>query len=135
MKTVTKSIGKTVSFLSGPFLAFCPACNIAPLVTSVGQSTFLVAYAKILGPVTVVLIIISLFSFYYTYKRVHHNIFPFIFALIGGLSYVYINFIDKFGSTFFMFFGLLFLIIASAIDFNLRFSPQRIVSRMCIGDC
>jgi len=131
MRNFTYSIGRTLSFLSGPFLVFCPLCHWAPVIATAGQSTFLIAYAKILGPLTVILLVISLFSFYYTYAKVHHNILPLILASLGSIGYAYINYLNPLGSTFFLFFGLLFLILASGIDFNLRFSSERILNNQC----
>ena len=93
-KSIIYVVGKFISFLSGPFIAFCSLCNFGAVILTAGQSTFVLAFAKIQGPLILVLLAISIFSFYITYSQVHHNRLPLIFAT-GLKPFVKGSFIGK----------------------------------------
>lgn len=129
--SVANSIGKTISFISGPFIAFCPLCHWGPILLTAGQGTFFLAFAKILGPLILVMLFISVISFYFTFAKVHHNRLPLILAILGSSGIIYINHINNLANPFFLIFGLLFLTLAAGIDFNLRFSTKGVIQRGC----
>lgn len=124
-KSVFSSFGKFISTITGPFIAVCPVCHWAPVIITAGQSTFLLAYARILRPLVIIIIVVSLLSFYLTYAEIHHNKLPLIFATLGALGIVYINYINNFGNVIFLFLGLVFFTTASLTDMNLRFYTRR----------
>lgn len=121
-KSIMHSAGKFISFISGPFIAFCPLCHFGAVILTAGQSTFLLAFAKILGPLILVLLAISIFSFYITYSQLHHNRLPLVFAILGAGGIIYIDYINNFAHPFFFIFGIISFLLATLIDFNLRFS-------------
>lgn len=120
-KDVLHSAGKFISFISGPFIAFCPLCHFGAVILTAGQTTFLLAFAKILGPLILALLAISIISFYVTYSQVHHNRLPLIFAILGAGGIIYINYINNLAHPFFFIFGIILFLFATLIDFNLRF--------------
>lgn len=129
--SIANSVGKTVSFISGPFIAFCPLCQWGAVILTAGQGTFFLAFAKILGPLILFMLFISVISFYFTYTKVHHNRLPLVLAILGSSGIIYINYINNLGNPFFLILGLLFLTLAAGIDFNLRFSTKGVAQRGC----
>lgn len=118
-----KSVSKVISWFSPTFLAVCPACYWAWLVTFYGQTTLIMTYGKILSPLVVVLLIISTGSFYLRY-RLYHNKIPFILSILGTIFYIYGNFINPMHYLF-QFAGMFTLGIAALFDFNLGFNIKK----------
>lgn len=121
-KSIVHSVGKFIAFISGLFIAFCPLCHFGAVILTAGQSTFLLAFAKILGPLILILLAISIFSFYITYSQLHHNRLPLVFAILGASGIIYIDYINNFAHPFFFIFGIILFLFAALIDFNLRFT-------------
>lgn len=124
-KSIMYSAGKFISFISGPFIAFCPLCHFGAIILTAGQPTFLLAFAKILGPLILILLAISIFSFYVTFTQIHHNRLPLIFAILGASGIIYIDYINNFAHPFFFIFGIILFLFATLIDFNLRFASRQ----------
>lgn len=123
-KSIVHSAGKFIAFISGPFITFCPLCHFGAVILTAGQGTFLFAFAKIIGPLILLLLAISIFSFYVTYSQIHHNRLPLIFATLGASGIIYIDYINNLAHPFFFFFGIILFLLATLIDFNLRFTSR-----------
>lgn|SRR3990167_10654162 len=115
-------LGNFVSWIATPLVAMCPLCTFTAAFIAVGQVSFLFALAKVLTPILVVLILISVLSFYLSYRS-HQNIYPLAFSILGGAGVIYAN-IASGVSILFLVMGILFLSSAALIDLNLRMSRR-----------
>lgn len=120
MNKILKSLGNLMSWIATPLVAMCPLCTFTAAFIALGQVSFLFAIAKVLAPILIFLISISIFSFYLSYRH-HHNRYPFLLSLIGGSSLIYAN-LTYSGNVLFQIVGILLLSTAALIDLNLRFN-------------
>lgn len=96
----------------------CPLCTFTAAFIALGQVSFLFAIARILVPILIGLILISVFSFYLSY-RTHHNPYPIIAAVVGGSLLVYSNSVALVNVLYQMA-GILILSSAALVDLNIR---------------
>lgn len=130
MKKAFSKVGNFISWIATPLVAICPLCTFTAAFIALGQVSFLFALARVLIPILIVLISISILSFYLSYRS-HRNILPLLLSIIGGFSLVYANLV--FGvSVILQIVGILFLSSASLIDLNLRLN-KRESCNACIG--
>src|SRR3990167_83260 len=115
-------LGNFVSWIATPLVAMCPLCTFTAAFIAVGQVSFLFAIAKVLTPILVVLISISILSFYLS-VRSHKNLYTLDLSILGGIGVIYGNIVPE-ASIFFQVFGILFLSSAALIDLNLRMSRR-----------
>ena|SRR3990172_1082965 len=123
-------LGNFVSWIATPLVAMCPLCTFTAVFLALGQVSFLFALAKVLTPILIILISISVLSFYLSFRS-HKNIYPLILSILGGTSVTYAN--VAYGvSILFLVTGILFLSSAALIDLNLRLS-RRENCEACLG--
>src|SRR3990172_10011972 len=109
-------LGDFVSWIATPLVAMCPLCTFTAVFIAFGQVSFLFALAKILIPILIGLISISILSFYLSYRS-HKNIYPLILSVLGGAGVIYANLASGV-SILFLVMGILFLSSAALIDLN-----------------
>lgn len=130
MKNPFSSLGKFISWIATPLVAMCPLCTFTAVFIALGQVSFLFTLAKVLTPILIGLISISVLSFYLSYRS-HKNIYPLLLSILGGTSVIYAN--VAYGvSIVFLVTGILFLSSAALIDLNLRLS-RRENCEGCLG--
>jgi len=122
MKNLSSGFGSFISWIATPLVAMCPLCTFTAAFIALGQVSFLFSLAKVLTPILIGLISISVLSFYLSYRS-HKNIYPFILSVLGGSSVVYAN-VAYAPTILFQVFGILFLSSAALIDLNLRMSRR-----------
>ncbi|MDP2721025.1 MAG: hypothetical protein Q8O75_03740 [bacterium] len=122
MKNLSSGFGNFLSWIATPLVVMCPLCIFTAAFIAVGQVSFLFALARILTPILITLILISILSFYLSYKS-HKNLYPFAFSLIGGAGVIYAN-VAVAPTILFQVFGILLLGTAALIDLNLRLSKR-----------
>lgn len=94
MRNTKLFLGKSLPFATALWAAFCPICYIAPLLIGAGAGSTLIFTALIGEKLLIVLILISLLGFYFSY-RIHKSLFPIAIGIIaGGFMYYgrYINY-------------------------------------------
>ena len=112
-----------ISWIATPLVSICPLCTFTAAFIALGQVSFLFAIARVLIPILFVLISISVFSFYLSYRS-HRNPYPFLAAVFGGAILIYGNL--AFGaSIFFQMIGILLLSSAALVDLNIRLSNEK----------
>ena len=122
MRNLLENLRHIVSWIATPLVVMCPLCTFTAAFIAVGQVSFLFALARILTPILITLILISVLSFYLSYRS-HKNLYPFIFSLIGGAGVIYAN-VTVAPTILFQVFGILLLSTAALIDLNLRFGRR-----------
>lgn len=118
MKGILESFGKFISWIATPLVAMCPLCTFTAAFIALGQVSFLFAIARVLVPILIGLILISVFSFYLSYRS-HHNRYPIIAAIVGGGLIVYSNSVALV-SVLYQIAGILILSSAALVDLNIR---------------
>lgn len=118
MKRILRGLSKFISWIATPLVAMCPLCTFTAAFIALGQVSFLFAIARILVPILIGLILISVFSFYLSY-RTHHNPYPIIAAVVGGSLLVYSNSVALVNVLYQMA-GILILSSAALVDLNIR---------------
>ena len=115
-------LGNFVSWIATPLVVMCPLCTFTAAFIAVGQVSFLFSLARVLTPIVIGLISISILSFYLSYRS-HRNIYPLVLSISGGAGVIYAN--TALGvSILFLVMGILFLSSAALIDLNLRLSRR-----------
>ena len=122
MRNWLENLRHIVSWIATPLVVMCPLCTFTAAFIALGQVSFLFALAKVLTPILIGLISISVLSFYLSYRS-HKNLYPFVFSLIGGAGVIYAN-VTVAPTILFQVFGILLLSTAALIDLNLRFSRR-----------
>lgn len=123
MNKIFKSSGNLISWIATPLVAMCPLCVFTAAFIALGQISFLFAIARLLVPILVVLISISLLSFYLSFRS-HRNPYPLVLSVIGGVSLIYSN--VAFGASILIqVLGIVLLSAAALIDLNLRLNKRR----------
>ena len=122
MKSLLLNLRNFLSWIATPLVVMCPLCTFTAAFIALGQVSFLFALAKVLTPILIGLISISVLSFYLSYRS-HKNLYPFVFSLIGGAGVIYAN-VTVAPTILFQVFGILLLSTAALIDLNLRFSRR-----------
>lgn len=122
MKKALSGIGNFLSWIATPLVVMCPLCTFTAAFIALGQVSFLFAVAKVLVPIIIILVTISVFSFFLSYRS-HRNRYPLILSLIGGSSLIYANLST--GNVLFQMIGILFLSGAALIDLNLRLNRRQ----------
>lgn len=122
MKKSLSVVGNFLSWIATPLVAMCPLCVFTAAFIALGQVSFLFAIAKILTPLLIILISVSVLSFYLSY-RTHKNPYPIFLSSVGGASLIYAN-ISYSGNVLFQMVGILFLSAAALIDLNLRLNKR-----------
>ena len=122
MKGIISSLGKFISWIATPLVAMCPLCTFTAAFVALGQISFLFAIARVLVPILIVLILVSVFSFYLSYRS-HHNPYPIIAAIIGGGLIVYSNSVAL-ANVLYQMAGILILSSAALVDLNIRLSRR-----------
>ena len=130
MRNLLENLRHIVSWIATPLVVMCPLCTFTAAFIAVGQVSFLFALARILTPILITLILISVLSFYLSYRS-HKNLYPFVFSLIGGAGVIYAN-VAVAPTILFQVFGILLLSTAALIDSNLRLS-KREKCGACLG--
>lgn len=131
MKNLFKSLGNFTSWVATPLVAMCPLCTFTAAFIALGQVSFLFVIAKVLIPILIVLVLISVFSFYLSFRS-HHNPYPLLAAVVGGSFLIYSNL--AFGaSILFQVTGTLLLSTAALVDLNIRLS-RKVSCRACLGE-
>lgn len=115
-------LGNFVSWIATPLVAMCPLCTFTAAFIAVGQVSFLFALAKVLTPILIGLISISVLSFYLSYRG-HHNIYPLVLSITGGTGVIYANTAPGV-SILFLVMGILFLSSAALIDLNIKLNRR-----------
>ena len=123
MTGILGSFGKFISWIATPLVAMCPLCTFTAAFIALGQVTFLFAIARVLVPILLGLILISVFSFYLSYRS-HHNLYPLIAAVVGGSLLIYSN-SAALVNVLYQVGGILILSSAALVDLNIRLSRQR----------
>src|SRR3989344_1450162 len=118
MKSLLLNLRNFLSWIATPLVVMCPLCIFTAVFIAFGQVSFLFALARILTPILITLILISVLSFYLSYRS-HKNLYPFIFSLIGGAGIIYGN-VAVAKTILFQVIGILLLSGAALIDLNLR---------------
>ena len=130
MRNLLENLRHIISWIATPLIAMCPLCIFTAAFIAIGQVSFLFALARVLTPILIGLISISILSFYLSYRS-HKNIYPLILSILGGTSVTYTN-IAYGVSILFLVTGILFLSSAALIDLNLRLS-RRENCEACLG--
>lgn len=123
MKEIFDSFGKFISWIATPLVAMCPLCTFTAAFIALGQVSFLFAIARVLVPILIGLILVSVFSFYLSYRS-HHNLYPIIAAVIGGSLIVYSNSVAL-ANVLYQMAGILILSSAALVDLNIRLSRRQ----------
>ena len=120
MRNLLENLRHIISWIATPLIAMCPLCIFTAAFIAIGQVSFLFALARVLTPILIGLISISILSFYLSYRS-HKNIYPLVLSIPGGIGVIYAN-IAPGVSILFLVTGILFLSSAALIDLNLRTS-------------
>ena len=122
MKSFLLNLRDFLSWIATPLVAMCPLCTFTAAFIAVGQVSFLFSLAKVLTPILIGLISISVLSFYLSYRS-HKNIYPLVLSILGGAGVIYAN--TALGvSILFLVTGILLLSSAALIDLNLRMNRR-----------
>lgn len=130
MKSLLSFARNIISWFATPLIVICPLCTFTAAFIALGQVSFLFTIAKVLAPIIVVLVTISVFSFFLSYRS-HRNLYPLALSLIGGVSLIYAN-LSYTGNVLFQMVGILALSGAALIDLNLRLN-KREKCTACVG--
>src|SRR3989344_1328442 len=122
MKSLLLNLRNFLSWIAAPLIAMCPLCTFTAVFIAFGQVSFLFTLARVLTPILITLILISVLSFYLSYKS-HKNLYPFILSITGGAAVIYAN-VAIAPTILFQVFGILFSSSAALIDLNLRMSRR-----------
>src|SRR3972149_8994499 len=122
MRNLLENLRHIVSWIATPLVVMCPLCTFTAAFIAVGQVSFLFTLARVLTPILITLILISVLSFYLGF-RIHRDPLPVVLAVFGGAFIIYAN-VGYLVNIFFQVFGILLLSSAALIDLNLRLSKR-----------
>src|SRR3989337_831114 len=114
MKSLLLNLRNFLSWIAAPLIAMCPLCTFTAVFIAFGQVSFLFTLARVLTPILITLILVSVLSFYLGF-RIHRSPLPVVLAVFGGAFIIYAN-VGYLVSIFFQVFGILLLSSAALID-------------------